>query len=248
MQFSGQDKVPILGMTIASSPTSWAIALYLERTFPDGRSLFGGPTGENLTQFFNLWADRELIPALVPYLMRDVLDCVDAADAAHLRRKIERDIQEVARGTSSRAREGAWSGFRRKLPPVRKTLERKKFFGGGGPTYADYILFGVLQWVAGRVARRPCSSPTMPWQPGSSALLDLYGGVGAAERVARERNDEGGSGMKIVDCRRRAGRPLFRAADEEAISRTTTSPSTSATAPTIRSASASCFPTRRSTT
>src|SRR5262249_20698849 len=72
--FTGQGKVPILkhdGQIIADS---WAIACYLERTCPNAPSLFGGPVGESLTQVFNLWADRELVPALVPYLMRDVLD------------------------------------------------------------------------------------------------------------------------------------------------------------------------------
>ena len=68
---------------------SWSIAVYLECTFPDRPSLFGGSTGENLSQFFNLWTDRELIPTIVPYLMLDVLDCVDAGDAAYHRGQME---------------------------------------------------------------------------------------------------------------------------------------------------------------
>src|SRR5580698_6763418 len=70
--FSGQNKVPILKHDDRIITDSWAIALYLEREFPGGPSLLGGPVGETLTHFFNLWTDRELIPALVPYLMRDV--------------------------------------------------------------------------------------------------------------------------------------------------------------------------------
>ena len=68
------EKVPVLLDGETSVADSWAIAGYLERTFPDALSLFGGPVGESLTHFFNLWADRELVPALVPYLMRDVLE------------------------------------------------------------------------------------------------------------------------------------------------------------------------------
>ena len=66
--FSGQDKVPILKHGDRVVCDSWAIALYLEREFPDRHSLFSGQVGETLTQVFNVWTDRELIPALIPYL------------------------------------------------------------------------------------------------------------------------------------------------------------------------------------
>jgi glutathione S-transferase len=75
--FSGQGKVPIIrdGGHVVSD--SWEIGCYLERAYPDRPSLFGGEPGKNLTHFFNMWADRELIPLIVPPLMSDVLDSVD---------------------------------------------------------------------------------------------------------------------------------------------------------------------------
>ena len=50
--FSGQDKVPVLvdGDEIVSD--SWAIACYLEQTYPDRPSLFGGPAGQALSRFY----------------------------------------------------------------------------------------------------------------------------------------------------------------------------------------------------
>ena len=83
--FSGQRKVPIVKHDGHVVTDSWAIALYLEKEFPERPTLFGGNVGQTLTQVFNVWADRELIPALIPFLMRDVLDCVSEADGAHLR-------------------------------------------------------------------------------------------------------------------------------------------------------------------
>jgi glutathione S-transferase len=186
--FSGQGKVPILkhdGRVIADS---WAIALYLENEFPGRPTLFGGEVGQTLTHVFGVWADRELIPALIPFLMRDVLDCVDEADGAHLRRQIESAMKTSLEELSA-GREQALHAFRRKLQPIRKALEAKDFLGGAAPAYADYILFGILQWA--RVI-----SPAKVLDDGDvvtawfERILDLYDGVGRKERSRIERTQE----------------------------------------------------------
>lgn len=186
--FSGQSKVPILKHDGHVIPDSWAIALYLEKEFPERPTLFGGEIGQTLTHVFNVWADRELIPALIPFLMRDVLDCVSEADGAHLRRQIEsamkRSLEELSAG-----REQAVQAFRRKLQPVRKALETRDYLGGAAPTYADYILFGLLQWA--RVV-----SPAKVLEDGDvvaawfERVLDLHDGVGRKERSRLERTKE----------------------------------------------------------
>jgi glutathione S-transferase len=186
--FSGQNKVPILKHDDRIITDSWAIALYLEREFPDSPSLFGGPVGETLTHFFNLWSDRELIPALVPYLMRDVLDCVDQADAAHLRAQIERAFKKSLEELAAE-REKALPAFRRKLQPARKVLEQKKFLGGDAPAYADYVLFGVLQWsrVTSLTAVLEPDDAVAAW---FERVLDLFDGVGRNELSRAERTKE----------------------------------------------------------
>jgi glutathione S-transferase len=186
--FSGQSKVPILKHDGHIIPDSCAIALYLEKEFPERPTLFGGEVGQTLTHVFNVWADRELIPALIPFLMRDILDCVSEADGAHLRRQIEsamkRSLEELSAG-----REQAVQAFRRKLQPVRKALETRDYLGGAAPTYADYILFGLLQWA--RVV-----SPTKVLEDGDvvavwfERVLDLHDGVGRKERSRLERTKE----------------------------------------------------------
>jgi glutathione S-transferase len=186
--FSGQAKVPILKHDDRVVTDSWAIARYLERAFPEAPSLFGGPVGESLTHFFNLWADRELVPAIVPYLMRDVLDCVEEADARHLRGQIEgffkRSLEEL-----SGEREQALEQFRRRLQPVRKTLEQRRFLGGDAPAYADHILFGVLQWarVVSTATVLEAGDVVAAW---FERLLDLYDGVGRKELARAARMQE----------------------------------------------------------
>ncbi|MGA8649904.1 MAG: glutathione S-transferase N-terminal domain-containing protein [Xanthobacteraceae bacterium] len=186
--FSGQDKVPILkhdGRVIADS---WAIALYLEKEFPDRPSLFGGETGETLTHVFNVWTDRELVPALIPYLMRDVLDCVNEADGAHLRGHIEGAMKKSLEELTA-SREQAVSTFRRKLQPARKALEKKAFLGGAAPTYADYILFGLLQWARVTSSAKVLEDTDViaSW---FDRVLGLYDGVGRKEISRVERMKE----------------------------------------------------------
>jgi glutathione S-transferase len=186
--FSGQSKVPILKHDGHVIPDSWAIALYLEKEFPERPTLFGGEVGQTLTHVFNVWADRELIPALIPFLMRDVLDCVREADGAHLRRQIEtamkKSLEELSAG-----RQQAVQAFRRKLQPVRKALETRDYLGGAALIYADYILFGLLQWA--RVV-----SPAKVLEDGDvvaawfERVLDLHDGVGRKERSRLERTKE----------------------------------------------------------
>jgi glutathione S-transferase len=186
--FSGQGKVPILRNDGRVVTDSWAIALYLEKEFSERATLFGGEVGQTLTHVFNVWVDRELIPALIPFLMRDVLDCVSEADGAHLRRQIENAMKQSLEGLSA-GREQAMSAFRRKLQPVRKVLETNNFLGGAAPAYADYILFGLLQWA--RVV-----SPAKVLEDGDvvaawfDRVLELHDGVGRRERSRLERARE----------------------------------------------------------
>jgi glutathione S-transferase len=186
--FSGQTKVPILKAEDRVVCDSWDIAIFLEREFPDRPSLFGGPVGEQLTYFFNQWTDREIVPALVPYLMRDVLDCVDEPDRQHLRNQIEGFFKKSLEDLYTE-REKALAQLGKKLSPVRKMLARAPFLGGETPAYADYILFGTLQWarVVSDAQVLPPSDVISDW---FSRMLDLFGGVGRKERARAERKLE----------------------------------------------------------
>src|ERR1700684_3117302 len=60
LSFSGQGKVPVIqdGGKVVSA--SWAIAEYLEETYPS-QPLFGGPAGKAHARFVNAWADGVLL-------------------------------------------------------------------------------------------------------------------------------------------------------------------------------------------
>jgi glutathione S-transferase len=69
------------------------------------------------------------------------------------------------------------AAFRNSLQPLRQTLKSQKYLGGDAPSYADYIVFGSLQWAR-------CASPfqilaeddiLFSWFSGQ---LDLFDGFG----------------------------------------------------------------------
>jgi glutathione S-transferase len=186
--FSGQNKVPIIKIGDRVVFDSWDIAVFLEREFPDRPTLFGGPQGEQLALFFNLWTDREIVPGLVPYLMLDVLGCVDERDQRHLRGQIEGIFKKPLEELYGE-REKALQQLGKKLAPVRKLLARAPFLGGASPAYADYILFGTFQW-ARVVSDTQVLAPDDVLSAWFTRVLDLYGGAGKNERARSERNLE----------------------------------------------------------
>jgi glutathione S-transferase len=191
--FSGQDKVPILvdGDTVVTD--SWRIAEYLETRYPGRPSLFGCDVGRGLARFVNAWVDRHVVPGIVPLLMIDAIDGVDADDALHLRQTMEMAF----RGSLEKLAENRDTdivGFRRRLDPARATLRTQPFLSGGQPAYADYILLSVFQWARIVSAFDPLDGRDVVaiWR---ERMLDVHDGLArseaardskAAEKVAGE--------------------------------------------------------------
>ena len=60
--FSAGKTVPVIRDQDTVVRDSWKIAEYLESRYPEAPSLFGGPIGHGVTQAFNTWIDRALVP------------------------------------------------------------------------------------------------------------------------------------------------------------------------------------------
>lgn len=143
---SGQGRVPVLvdqGRWIADS---WAIANHLEEAYPDRPSLFGGAAGRALSRFYNNWTDAFLNPALIRFAVLDIWRHVHEQDKEYFRRTREQRFGKPLEAVVA-DREQRLDGFRRSLEPLRLTLAAQPFLGGEQPLYADYIVFGSLQWV-----------------------------------------------------------------------------------------------------
>ncbi len=140
------EKVPVLIDGETSVADSWAIANYLEDTYPDRPSLFGGEGGRAMGRMINAWGDIAVVGGLFPLIVADIPAQLAPVDAAYFRKSREarlgKPLEEVAA-----VRDKSLEGFRRSLEPMRLTLKTQAFLGGVAPNYADYIVFGGFQWA-----------------------------------------------------------------------------------------------------
>ena len=107
-------------------------------------------------------------------IVKDIHDCLAPVDQAYFRtsreQRLGRTLEEIE---AQHAAELA--AFQPKLEPVRHMLKFQPFLGGDGPLFADYILFGALQWsrVASPKRLLAADDPVGDW---FERCLDLHDG------------------------------------------------------------------------
>lgn len=157
---------------------SWAIARYLEEAYPERPSLFGGAGGEAVTRFVQSWSVAVLHNGLAPLIVLDIWQRLEPEDQEYFRRTREqrfgRTLEEVQAGREERV-----AGFRASLQPLRIALKEMPFLGGEQPLYADYLVFGGLQW-ARTISPFEVLAEDDPLQAWFERCLDLHGGLGRA--------------------------------------------------------------------
>lgn len=174
--------VPILHDGDNLVADSFAIARYLEEVYPERPSLFEGPGGEAMARFVEGWVQTQLHPAVTVIATLKIHDMLDEKDRIYFRKSREaflgRGLEEVDAGADE-----ARAAFAPRLQPIRHMLRSQPFLGGEGPLFADYIVFGALQWlrvVAGPVPFLP-DDPVAGW---FERLLDANGGIGRSVTAA----------------------------------------------------------------
>ncbi|MCR4267786.1 glutathione S-transferase family protein [Nitratireductor sp. ZSWI3] len=161
---------------------SFAIALYLEETYPDRPTLFAGKGGAAMARFIEKWSQSTLHTFIGAALLLDIHDCLEEADQAYFRESREtrfgRTLEETVDG-----REARLEAFRAALAPLRLMLGTQPFLGGEGPLFADYIVAGALQWarVISPFRLLEEEDPVAAW---FERCLDLHGGLGRRTKAA----------------------------------------------------------------
>ena len=140
------DKVPVLLDGDTSVVDSWAIANYLEDSYPDRPSLFGGEGGRSMARMLNWWGDLSIVGGIFPLIIADIPLNLKPVDAAYFRESREARLGKTFEELTA-VRDTSVEGFRRALDPLRLTLRSQPFLGGTAPNYADYIVFGGFQWA-----------------------------------------------------------------------------------------------------
>lgn len=157
---------------------SGEIARYLEATYPDRPSLFGGPGGMAVTRLVENWSAAVVHAGLVPCIVLDIFEQLVPEDQAYFRESREkrfgRTLEEVQSGRETRV-----ETLRANLQPLRMTLGKAPYLGGETPLYADYVVFGAFQW-ARAVSPFQILAADDPIKAWFERCLDLHDGLGRA--------------------------------------------------------------------
>lgn len=174
--------VPILTDGDRTICDSWEIARYLEETYPDRPSLFGGGGGFAIGKQIESWVNASVSSVVVTLVLKDIHDRLAPADQAYFRESREkrygRSLEAVQEG-----REDRLAALATALLPLHLTLKHQPFIGGDTPLYADYILFGTLQWPR-VVSDFPLLEPGRPVSDWFERCLDLFDGLGRSAKRA----------------------------------------------------------------
>lgn len=169
------DKVPVLIDGEKAVADSWKIANYLEDTYSDRPSLFGGDGGRAMGRMLNWWGDVVIVGGIFPLIVADIVKQLSPVDAAYFRKTREARLGRSLEAAAE-TRDRAVEGFRKSLDPMRLTLKSQAYLGGVGPNYADYIVFGGFQWaraVSGFKLLKE-DDPVYAWR---EHMLDAFGGM-----------------------------------------------------------------------
>ena len=173
IDFSGGKTVPVIKDKDTVVRDSWKIAEYLENRYQD-HPLFGGEIGRGVTQAFNTWADRVLVPAMLQVIAADIHERVDALDEGYFRQTMEKALRMTLEESRAQ-RDAALLQLGRALEPLQATFKRQAFMAGAAPAYADYILLSVFQW-ARVMSPQEVLAPEDPLCQWRERMLDLYDG------------------------------------------------------------------------
>ncbi|WEX78505.1 glutathione S-transferase family protein [Sinorhizobium numidicum] len=161
---------------------SFEIALYLEQAYPERATLFGGEGGKAMARFVEGWSQMTLHPVIGRIAIMDIHDSLDPVDQAYFRRSREerfgQSLEEIAEAGRSDIK-----AFSTKLEPLRHMLKAQPFLGGDRPLFADYIVFGALQWARIISPHRllAAGDVVFDW---FERCLDLHDGLGRSVTAA----------------------------------------------------------------
>ncbi|MER8430675.1 glutathione S-transferase family protein [Mesorhizobium caraganae] len=125
---------------------SFAIALYLDETYPERPTLFAGDGGKAMARFIERWSQLTIHPYVTTAALLDIHAMQDDENAAYFRSSREQRFGKPLEAVTA-ARDAGLAGFRAALEPLRSMLSYQPFIGGALPLFADYIVFGALQWA-----------------------------------------------------------------------------------------------------
>lgn len=175
--------VPVIRDGDAVISDSFKIALYLEETYPDRPSLFGGEGGKSLAKFVESWSQTMIHPTVSTVAVEEIANMLGAEDQEYFVPHREGLFGKTL-GTVTAERDEWLTKFPDRIKPLGHMLRSQAFLGGDTPLFADYIVFGAFQWarICSSQPLLPRDHPIMDW---FERCLDLHDGLGRKASPAK---------------------------------------------------------------
>lgn len=174
-------RVPVIrdGDTVVEE--SFAIARYLDTNYPDAPDLIGGAAADALTLQIINWTQTTLHPEVAKLALLDIYHALAPEDQAFFRASREKMFGCTLEEFDAKHPKNG-DNLGRLLLPLELTLKKQSFLGGESPLFADYVVFGALQWLrtTARADYLPQDTAVVRWFDG---LLDMYDGMGRQARL-----------------------------------------------------------------
>ncbi len=170
---TGQGAVPVIVDGGKMIHDSWTIANYLEDTYPE-RPIFGSAAARGSALLLKFWAERTLHPLLIRILILDIFAAIRESNRPYFRETREKRFGVTLETLASEPEKNI-ELLRAALEPARLTLAEQPFICGQTPAFADYILFGSLQW-ARCVSPKHILAQDDPVYAWRGRMLDAYDG------------------------------------------------------------------------
>ena len=145
IEFSGQDKVPVINDYGTVVSDSWLIAEYLEDTYPERPALFSGSRGRHYAKMTNDWMDR-LNPLILRAIILDIYEKLDPLDKVYFRKSREARFGMKLEKLHQKL-EDSKSEFHDAMAPMRAHLMDRPYVSGSTPAYGDFSVFGSIRWM-----------------------------------------------------------------------------------------------------
>lgn len=167
---SGGETVPVLVDGEDWIRDSWDIAIYLDKAFAHLPILLSGEGNQAKARFLESWTNQVIHPIMLRAVIQEQFPLLAKIDKPYYRKrtkaKFSCTVDELGNDP-----EGAVAELQKILAPLQDLLGRCHYFGGSGPDYGDYIVFGTFQWARVASSRLiiPTDTPLAHW------FLDLQG-------------------------------------------------------------------------
>lgn len=155
---------------------SWAIADYLDATYPDRKPLFTSSVERATVKFFDNWFGLEIMNRMFTLYALDIHNVAFPQDRTYFRESREKRLGGRTLEDFVKGREEKLPELRHALRPLRVTLAQQPWLGGDTPNYADYIALGGFLWAAS-VNTLPPLEKADTLNEWLSRGFELFGGI-----------------------------------------------------------------------